>query len=81
LARDRGGEYGHIGFCDGLCPLTLAMEASGGLESFSFSRVAGSPLLVRALLVPPCLSLPCLMSWIGTGAPQGGEPFQHRFFL
>lgn len=52
MARDRGGEYGHIGFCDGLCPLTLAMEASGGLETFSFSRVAGSPCPS-----PPCSSM------------------------
>lgn len=52
MARDRGGEYGHIGFCDGLCPLTLAMEASGGLETFSFSRVAASPCPG-----PPCSSM------------------------
>jgi hypothetical protein len=35
LARDRRGEYGHIGFRGGLCPLTLALEL---MVFFSFFR-------------------------------------------
>lgn len=53
MARDRGREYGHIGFCDGVCHLTLAMEAGGGGLFFLFA--AGSLLVVPALA--PCSSI------------------------
>jgi hypothetical protein len=55
LAWDCGGEYGHIRFCESLCPLTLAVEASGGLIETSFSFFKG--LLALLCPRPPCFAM------------------------